>query len=118
MNSLQDSASVNTAFIIAITEHCSIAHQASDFDVFADFVERRDCMTCSKRDKVLALTVEDRVSSNKKRIDPLLGKCREDLIEVVFGGRIQDTELEPKSARGGLRVLRLRRGNRTCWIDE
>src|SRR5215510_2595867 len=93
-------------------------HQAADFDVLADFVERRDGMMCSERNKMLALAVEDRVSTNKKRIGPLLDECREDLIEVIFSGRIQDTELEPESARGDLRILRLRRGDRTCWIDE
>ena len=89
-DALKNSTDVNAAFVIAITEHRSIAHQAADFDVLADFVERRNCMTRRKRDKVLAPTVEERVGANQKRIGPLLDKCREDLIEVVFGNRTQD----------------------------
>ena len=52
-------------------------------------------MTCRKRDKVLAPTGEERVGADEKRIGPLLDKRREDLIEIVFSDRTQDTELEP-----------------------
>jgi hypothetical protein len=75
-------------------------------------------VTRRKRDKVLAPAVEERVGTNQKRIDPLLNKCREDLIEVVFGSRTQDSEFEAKRVRRALRVPRLRLGNRTCWINE
>src|SRR5262249_50851106 len=104
--------------VIAFSEPCSIANQASDFDVLPDFVKRRNCMTCRKPDNVLAPTVEKRVGTNQKRIGLPLDKRREDVIEVVFSDCIQDIELDPKSARCGLSVLRLRRGDRTCWIDE
>jgi hypothetical protein len=71
-------------------------------------------MTCSKRDKMLALTVEDRVSTNKKRIGPLPDKCREDLIEVIFSDRIQDTELDPTSRVGRLMAFKKAR---KCWVS-
>jgi hypothetical protein len=58
------------------------------------------------------------VGADEKRTGPLLDKGRETLIEVVFSDCVQDNELEPKRARCGLRVPRLRLGNRTCWIDE
>ena len=117
-HAFKNSTGVDTAFVIALTEHGSIAHQAADFDVLADFVKRRNSVTCRKRDNVLALTVEERVGANNKRIGPLLDNCRENLIEVVFSNCTQYIELDPKSARCGLRVLLLRRGDWTCWIDE
>src|SRR6476619_77495 len=106
VDALKNSTSVNAAFVIAITEHRSIAHQAADFDVLADFVKRRNCMTRRKRDKALAPAVEQWVSTNKKRIRPLLDKRREDLIKVIFAYCTQDTQLESKRVCRGLRVPR------------
>src|SRR6266851_1285210 len=103
VGALKNSTSVSTAFVIAITEDRSIAHQATGFDELAEFVERRDCMTCRKRDKVLAPTGEERVGADEKRIGPLLDKRREDLIEVVFSDRTHDTELERQRTRRALR---------------
>jgi hypothetical protein len=83
-------------------------------------------MTRRKRDKVLAPTVEQRIGTNKQRIRPLLDKCCKDLIELVFAYCIQDSELEAKCLRGGLRVPRLRLGQpdfsgsrvaRSIWLS-
>src|SRR5262249_20189289 len=110
--------SVNTAFVIALTQDRSVAHQATGFDKLADFVKGRDCMTRRKRDKVLAPAGKERVGADQKGISLPLDKGREDLIEGIFSDRIEDSKLEPKSARRGLRIPRLRLRNRTCWIDE
>jgi hypothetical protein len=53
LHALKNSTSVNTAFVVAIMEDRSIAHQAAGFDEFAELVERRDCMTYRKRDKLI-----------------------------------------------------------------
>jgi hypothetical protein len=64
------------------------------------------------------LTYVERIGTNKQRIRPLLDKCCKDLIELVFACCIQDSELEAKCLRGGLRVPRLRLGNRTFRVHE
>src|SRR5215468_6522953 len=71
-DALKNATDVNAAFVIAIPEHRSVAHQAANFDILSDFVERRNCVMRRKRDKVLAPAVEERVGSHKKRIGPLL----------------------------------------------
>jgi hypothetical protein len=114
IDALENSTGVNTAFLIALTQHRSIAHQPTGFDELADFVDRRDRMTCRKRDKVLAPTGEEWVRADEKRIRPLLDKRREDRIEIVLGDGIEDIE----SLHCSLHVPGLRLGNRTCWIDE
>src|SRR5262249_30431073 len=55
-------------------------------------------MTRRKRDKALAPTGEEWVGTDEKRISPSLDKRREDLIEVVFSDRAQDTELSPRAS--------------------
>src|SRR5262249_26230007 len=60
-NPLENATHVNAAFVIAIPEHRSIAHQATDFGILADFVERRNCVSRRQRDEMLAPAVEERV---------------------------------------------------------
>src|SRR4029434_11275859 len=74
IDALKNSTSVNTAFVIALTQHRSIAHEATGLGELADFVERRDRMTCRKCDKVLAPTGEEWVGADEKRIRTLLDK--------------------------------------------
>src|SRR5260370_24853826 len=92
IDALENSTGVNTAFVIALTQHRSIAHQATGFDELADFVDRRDLMTCRKRDKVLAPTSEEWVRADEQRITPLLDKRREDRIQIALGDGIVDID--------------------------
>ena len=78
----------------AIAQKRSIAHQATCFDELPEFVERRDCIACRKRDKVLAPAGEERVGADEKRVRPLLDERRENLIEVVLSDGIHDVEFE------------------------
>src|ERR1700730_3470818 len=45
VDALKNSTGVNTAFVIALMQDRSIAHQATGFDELAEFVKRRDGMT-------------------------------------------------------------------------
>jgi hypothetical protein len=75
-------------------------------------------MTRRKRDKVLTLSVEDWVGTNKQRISPLLDECCEVLIQLALAYRIQNSQPEAKCLRGALCVPDLRRGNRTFRVHQ
>ena len=92
LGAFENASNVIAAFVIAVAEHRSIAHEFTGFDKLTKFIKRRDCMSCCERDKVLTPAGEERIGADEQRIGTLLDDARENLIEIVFGDRTQDRE--------------------------
>src|SRR5882724_1846861 len=116
--SLENSTDVMTAPVIAIAEDRSVAHESTSFDKLTEFVDRRHCILSCERDKALTFAGEEWISADEQRVGTLLGEACKNLVEIVFGGRIEHRNPDAEGLRPGLRLPYLRLSDGASGVDE
>src|SRR5262249_10847812 len=103
---LENAPGVNAYLAIRRSIALPVAHQAAGSGVLMKWVDSGHCVADCQSHKLLALVIEEIISADHERAgsQPLQG-C-EGRIEVAFGARVKDVELQPKGAGRGPQLSR------------
>src|SRR5262249_59317853 len=96
----------------------SIAHQAADFDILAERVDRGQPMVRRQRDELHATAVEQWIGTDHECVGPLLQQAHEGRINVASAPGIENFDLLTDGRSGGLRISDQGLGIAIVWIDQ
>ena len=113
---LENPAGVDADLTVHVRKTGSVAHQAAGRGELAILIDRGHRVAQRQCGELFALAIEEWIGADHERRLPQLGQSCEDRIDVAFGARMQDMELQPEGARRRLQVSRHGLGNGD-WPD-
>jgi len=109
---LEDPGGVDANHAITLVEIYSVAHELASGGVLMSRVHCGNRMASRQHHKLRGARDEERIGRDQKCIGAHLDQLRKGRIDVATGAGIQDVDLLPDAAGGGLNVIQLDFGPR------
>src|SRR5262245_26837990 len=116
--SLEDSTRINAALVKTLAYDCPVAHQATNLNELAPFIDRRYLVPRGKRNELLLPAGKEWIGAHEQRIGPLMSQRDENIFKLGVGRRVQHVEAKPERASSLLRIPHLRLGDWAFWVNK